>query len=96
MFSCEFCEMSKNTFLHRTPLVAASVMTKKTMSKDTNSRKVINFTPYLSADPFRVPFKQQESFKQYPQAVVLRCSVKKLFLEISENSQENTCARVSF
>ena len=24
------------------------------------------------------------------------CSVKKVFLEISENSQENTCARVSF
>ena len=24
-----------------------------------------------------------------------RCSVKKLFLEIPENSQENTCARVS-
>ena len=24
------------------------------------------------------------------------CSVKKLFLEISENSRENTCARVSF
>ena len=25
-----------------------------------------------------------------------RCSVKKMFLEISQNSQENTCARVSF
>ena len=25
-----------------------------------------------------------------------RCSIKKVFLEISENSQENTCARVSF
>ena len=25
-----------------------------------------------------------------------RCSVKKLFLEISQNSQGNTCARVSF
>ena len=25
-----------------------------------------------------------------------RCSVKKVFLEISENLQENTCARVSF
>ena len=24
MFSCEFCEISKNTFLHRTPPVAAS------------------------------------------------------------------------
>ena len=25
-----------------------------------------------------------------------RCSVKKIFLQIFQNSQENTCARVSF
>ena len=30
------------------------------------------------------------------EAVVRRCSVKKVFLKISQNSQENTCARVSF
>ena len=30
------------------------------------------------------------------EVVVRRCSVKKVFLEISLNSQENTCARVSF
>ena len=30
------------------------------------------------------------------EVVAWRCSVKKVFLEISENSQENTCARVSF
>ena len=30
------------------------------------------------------------------EAVVQRCSVKKVFLEISQNSQENTFARVSF
>ena len=29
-------------------------------------------------------------------AVVQRCSAKKVFLKISQNSQENTCARVSF
>ena len=29
-------------------------------------------------------------------AVTQRCSVKKVVLEISQNSQENTCARVSF
>ena len=28
------------------------------------------------------------------EAAVQRCSVKKVFLEISQNSQENTCARV--
>ena len=30
------------------------------------------------------------------EAVVQRCSVKKVILEISQNSQENPCARVSF
>ena len=30
------------------------------------------------------------------EAVVQSCSVKKMFLEISQNSQENNCARVSF
>ena len=30
------------------------------------------------------------------EAVVRRCSVKKVLLEMSQNSQENTCARVSF
>ena len=30
------------------------------------------------------------------EAVVQSCSVKKVFIEISQNSQENTCARDSF
>ena len=30
------------------------------------------------------------------EAVVRRCSVNEVFLEISQNSQENTCARVFF
>ena len=30
------------------------------------------------------------------EAVAQRCSVKRVFLEISQNSHENTCARVSF
>ena len=30
------------------------------------------------------------------EAVTRRCSVKKVFLEILQNSHENTCARVSF
>ena len=30
------------------------------------------------------------------EAVVRRCSAKKVFLEISQNSQENTCARIYF
>ena len=35
------------------------------------------------------------AFRLTIEAVVRRCSVKKVFLEISQNSQENTCARVS-
>ena len=30
------------------------------------------------------------------EAVVRRCFIKKMFLEILQNSQENTCAKVSF
>ena len=32
----------------------------------------------------------------FSEAVARRCSVKKVFLEISQNSQENNCVRVSF
>ena len=35
-------------------------------------------------------------FQVTSEAVVRRCSVKKVFLEISQNSEENACARVSF
>ena len=34
--------------------------------------------------------------KPRSEAVVQKCSVKKVFLEISQNSQENTSARVCF
>ena len=40
---------------------------------------------------------EKGAFLFYPvEAVVQRCSVKKAFLEISQKSQENTCARVLF
>ena len=32
----------------------------------------------------------------FQKAVVQRCSVKKVFLKVSQNSQENNCVRVSF
>ena len=34
--------------------------------------------------------------KQHREAAAESCSVKEVFLEISQNSQENTLARVSF
>ena len=33
---------------------------------------------------------------KYPETVAQRCSVKKVFLELSQYSQENNCAGVSF
>ena len=35
-------------------------------------------------------------FFQNTEAVTQRCSVKKVFLEIWQNSQESACARISF
>ena len=37
---------------------------------------------------------EMDHFSQ--EAVAQRCSVKEVFLEISQNSQENNCTRVSF
>ena len=37
-----------------------------------------------------------EGIFQMPEAIARRSSVKKVFLKIFQNSQENTCARVSF
>ena len=39
--------------------------------------------------------RKRRLFFYYAEAVVQRCSVKKVFSEISQNSQKNTCARVS-
>ena len=53
---------------------------------------VNDFTPLsllLTLDKFEITIHQTE-------AAARRCSVKKEFLEISRNSQENTLARVSF
>ena len=36
------------------------------------------------------------TFNSVPEAVLWRYSVEKVFLEIQQNSQENTCSRVSF
>ena len=50
-----------------------------------------NFT--LGRDPKSPPV---DKITLFPEAVIRRCSVKNMFLEISQNSHENTCARDSF
>ena len=46
--------------------------------------------------PWKFPRSESHGWKWGTVAVVQRCSVKKVFLEISQNSQENTFARFSF
>ena len=114
MFSCEFCEIFKNIFFHRTPLVAASeklkaeavfrrCSVKKVFLKISQTKGVFllilrNFQEHLfSKNTFfqRTP-AAAASEKLKAEAVVRRYSVKKVFLEVLLNSQENTCTRVSF
>ena len=90
VFSCEFsCEH----LFYRTSLVAASAL------------KLFKNIDVLSADleilinTKNLVLKNSSIFFLWLiklEAVVRRCSVKNLFLEILQNSQENTCARVSF
>ena len=56
-------------------------------------------TPILKSISERLLQMSLNKFRTLPlssEAVVRRCSVKKVFIEILENSRENTCARVSF
>ena len=55
----------------------------------------IFFFTFLKYSLF-TPFKAFSSYSFIWKAVAQRCSVKKVFLEISQNSQGNTSARVSF
>ena len=43
VFTSEFCEISKNTFLHRTPLVAASEIKSKTVNLELAKEKRVYF-----------------------------------------------------
>ena len=48
----------------------------------------------ISAQRFAFQYIHERDVKLFPEIVVQACSVKKVFLEISQNSQENTFARV--
>ena len=43
-----------------------------------------------------VQVKPSTSLQHKPEAIIQSCTVKKVFLEILQISQESTCARVSF
>ena len=53
---------------------------------------------WKTSDEYSLPRDSnlRSTVQVYPESVVRRCSVKKVFLQISLNSQENTCNKVSF
>ena len=75
MFSCEFREISKNTFLHKTPMVAAS--------EDIYNR---GFAWFLMKKYGKLDFQLGWLILVDAVVVTRKCSVKKVFLEISRNS----------
>ena len=57
--------------------------------------EITNAKPYLGGFSLIIMQKQMVE-SECVRSSQQRCSVKELFLEILQNSQENTCARVSF
>ena len=64
------------------------------MGKRKNSQKSVKFIVTNCKDRFRLQITT--TCIQISGAGAWRCSVKKVFLKISQNSQENTYARVAF
>ena len=51
----------------------------------------------LCSEPILTFFQLYEGFlSEQKEAIVRRCSVEKVFLEILQNSKENTCPRVFY
>ena len=58
--------------------------------------EITNAKPYLGGFSLIIMQKHKMVESECVRSSQQRCSVKELFLEILQNSQENTCARVSF
>ena len=67
----------------------------KTYKDNNNNMFYMSATPAITNHNLSMKFFNQPSDQIAAKAVIPRCSVKKVFLEILQNSQENTCARDS-
>ena len=77
MFSCDFCEIFKNT-----------VFTEQLWTTASLNLKRISRSIEIRDEYFRNICEGRSGHQ--------RSSMKKVFLKVWQNSQENTCARVSF
>ena len=66
------------------------------LSERVCKHKVWSMKIYIEIDSFPTDILPSLFTVKEPQGIAQTCFVKKLFLEISPNTQENTCARVSF
>ena len=55
----------------------------------------LNYQTYMHRWILEITETQKQPSRK-TEAVIWRCSAKKVFQKISQNSRENTCARVSF
>ena len=63
MFSCRFCEIFKNTYFYRTPLVVASDTSPKWYEEIRNFHLFRFFIPFETNAPFLYPLKTSENVK---------------------------------
>ena len=100
VFSCEYCEIFKNSCFYKIPPVAAFVIKNVAFTMHCTKMKkslMENFIfcivmPPLSYCNLKHALQRCIHYRSSHQ----RCSVKKGVLKISQNSQENTCVRGSF
>ena len=71
-------------------------MKKYVLSQKKGLQKRGGFSVFPSKLFFLKKLVSKSLFLHTTEAVAGKCSVKKAFLEIWQNSQENTCGRVSF
>ena len=79
MFSCEFCEISKNTFFHRTPPVASSVFILIS---------ALNLTYNFIIKTLKKTRRKAEENKKEAEKVVYK-TVLKLTVEVTMEQKSN-------
>ena len=82
---------------HFSKVAVAEVFCKKGVLENLGNHRCfsVNFTRF-SRTPFSYNTSGAASEKLKAEAAVRRCSLKTVFLEVLLNSQEKTCARVSY
>ena len=72
------------------------ILQENNLPHDISMRENMTNSPVYKNRNFQHMCRQCQKIPWFTEAVVQRYSIKKVFLEISQNLQENTCARVPF